>query len=96
MLWVYVRVYLCNLCGAPHQIVDVIIELQLPLGGHFFDVGASEHHFVRKTGDRKRAVTYCIYYAQESDATLSQNTEVLFPWQPPLQAMLSEQTLCLV
>lgn len=59
--------------------MDIVIELQLPLGCHFFDVGAAEHHFVRKTGDKKTAVTYCIYYSRESDATLSQNTEVVSP-----------------
>lgn len=53
--------YLCNLCGAPHQVVDIVIELQLPLGCHFFDVGAAKHHFVRETGDKKRAETYLLF-----------------------------------
>lgn len=45
--------YLSDVCGASHQIVDIVCELQLPLGRHFFDVGASQHHFIRETRDRK-------------------------------------------
>lgn len=53
--FVYVCVYLGDLCGAPHQVVNVVVELQLPLGCHLFDVGATEHHFVWETGDKERA-----------------------------------------
>lgn len=60
--------YLGDLCGAPHQVVDIVVELQLPLGCHFFDVGATEHHFVWETRDEERDIRY-IYYSTESDAT---------------------------
>ena len=46
--------YLCDLCGAPQQVVHIVVELQLSLGGHFFDVGATENHLVRETGDLKK------------------------------------------
>ncbi len=49
-----VVVYLRDLRGAPHQVVDVVVELQLPLGCHFFDVGATEHHLVWETSEKDR------------------------------------------
>lgn len=50
--------YLGDLRGAPHQVVDVVVELQLPLGCHFFDVGATEHHLVGETRKRERETRY--------------------------------------
>lgn len=46
--------YLRDLCGTPHQVVDVVVELQLPLRCHLFDVSATEHHLVRETRVKAR------------------------------------------
>ena len=54
--------YLRDFSGAPHQVVDVVIELQLPLGCHFFDVGATEHHLVRETRDKERDQVYLLFH----------------------------------
>ena len=56
------EVYLCDLCGAPHQVVDVVVELQLPLGSHFFDVGATQHHLVRETRDKERDKVHFLFH----------------------------------
>lgn len=50
--------YLGDLCGAPHQVVDIVVELQLPLGCHLFNVCATEHHFVWEARDKERAVAF--------------------------------------
>lgn len=42
-------VYLCDLGRAHHQVVDVVVQLQLPLGGHLLDVGTAQHHFTWET-----------------------------------------------
>ena len=42
-------VYLCDLTGAPQQVVDVAVEFQLPLSGDFFDVRSTQHHLVGET-----------------------------------------------
>jgi len=47
------RAYLRDLGGAPHQVVGVVVELQLPPGGHLLDVGATEHHPVGETRDEE-------------------------------------------
>ena len=51
-------VYLGDLCGAPHKVVDVVVELQLPLCCHFFDMGTTQHHFVGETRDKERNMKY--------------------------------------
>ncbi len=56
----YVCGYLCDLCGAPHQVVDVAVEFQLPLRCHFFDVSATKDHLVRKTGGKERGEVYLL------------------------------------
>lgn len=53
--------YLGDLCGASHQVVDIVVELQLPLGRHFFDVSATEHHFVRETRDKRDKLQLLFY-----------------------------------
>lgn len=48
-------VYLCDLGGAPQQVVDVVVELQLPFSRHLLDVCAAEHHLVGETRGEKEA-----------------------------------------
>ena len=49
-----------DLRGAPHQVVDIVVELQLPLGCHIFNVGATKHHFVRETRDKERDMEHLL------------------------------------
>lgn len=51
--------YLCDLCGAPQQVVDVVVELQLPLCRHVFDVGATENHLAGETRKKRESDELC-------------------------------------
>lgn len=87
--------YLDHLRGAPHQVVDVVVELQLPLGRHLFDVGATENHFVRKTtAKEKKSPTsekssHLIFFLGRHDelqigtGQLHLNGSRVLPWQLP-------------
>lgn len=44
--------YLSDLSGAPQQVVDVVVELQLPLGSNVFDVCSTKDHLVGETTNR--------------------------------------------
>lgn len=46
--------YLGNLCGASHQVVDIVIELQLPLGCYFFNLASAKHHFAGETREKEK------------------------------------------
>lgn len=53
-VFVCVCVYLGNLCGASHQVVDIVIELQLPLGCYFFNLASAKHHFAGETREKEK------------------------------------------
>lgn len=49
--WVGVCVcvsHLCDLCGTPQQVLNITVELNLPLGRHVLDVGTAQHHPIRE------------------------------------------------